>query len=497
MLTLTEILESQERDQIEFKKCASELPKDFWETYSAFANTKGGYVVLGISEPKPYTFEVSGIKNHRRILDNLFNNAASKEKVNYNLLSDDNIVVEEKDGKYVLIIYIPELAITHKPLFLNDNIKNTYIRKNSGDYRATIEELKRFMRNSDSNIDNEILNGYTIDDLDNESILQFKIIVNERRPDKRYLEMKNIDFLKEMGVFRIDRNDNRKFKLTLGGLLFLGTDEAITSKVPHFHLDYLNKKGNNPRWIDRVSSGDLNYQNLNLFKFYNIVLNKLLYTIQEPFELDEKSVRKSSSELEILFREALVNMLVHADYLDRETPIRAEVHDFFYTFLNPGTMKISKEQFFVGGHSEPRNNVLITLFKKIGASEKEGGGGREIFNITQNKRFRLPELESDLQKTFLKIWIAIPEDSFPEFTDETRRVLLFIKTVGTVSFKEIEDKTKLSYHYVRKAVNELKEKKYIIVSGKGKSTKYLWNLSKIERVAAVDKLKEILLKDNM
>lgn len=136
-----------------------------------------------------------------------------------------------------------------------------------------------------------------------------------------------------MGLFRIDRNDGRKWKLTLAGLLFLGTEEAILSRIPHFHLDYLNKRGNNARWSDRVSSGDLNYQNLNIFKFYSIVLNKLFLTIREPFELDKKAIRKSSAELEIIIREALVNMLVHADYLDSETAIRAEVHDFFILSL--------------------------------------------------------------------------------------------------------------------------------------------------------------------
>ena len=54
--------------------------------------------------------------------------------------------------------------------------------------------------------------------------------------------MDNSEFLKSMGLFRIDRNDGRKWKLTLAGLLFLGTEEAILSRIPHFHLDYLNKK---------------------------------------------------------------------------------------------------------------------------------------------------------------------------------------------------------------------------------------------------------------
>lgn len=62
-------------------------------------------------------------------------------------------------------------------------------------------------------------------------------------------------------------------------------------------------------------------------------MNKLFLTIREPFELDKKAIRKSSAELEIIIREALVNMLVHADYLDSETAIRTEVHDFFILSL--------------------------------------------------------------------------------------------------------------------------------------------------------------------
>lgn len=495
---LEELLNKTERENIEFKKSDGKLSKDIWETYSAFANTSGGYILLGVNEPTPYNYEVVGVKNYEKILDDLFNLAANPEKVSVNLLSNDNVKVIDDNGKKVIVIYVPELSVRQKPLYLDKMIAKAYIRKNTADYLITKEEYSRFLRNATDNIDGELLEGYTIEDLDKDSVLLFKNVVHQRKPESNYLETRNEDFLRDMGVFRIDRNDERKEKLTLAGLLFLGTDEAITSRLPHFHLDYLNKKGINDgsRWRDRVSSGDLNYKNLNIFMFYRLVLEKLKATVEEPFELDEKSVRKSSAELETMLREALVNMLVHADYLDSETPIRAEVHDFFYTFTNPGTMKIPKEQFFIGSLSEPRNNTLITLFKRIGAAEKEGGGGREIFDVTQRNKFRQPELEVSLKDTRLKLWVAELEDSYPEFCEDTRKVLLFVRENNSVTMKQMEDGLGFTNYRVRKAIDELVESNLVEIVGEGRARRYKWGFSKLEAIAAMDSLKKILIAIN-
>ena len=46
-----------------------ELPKKtFWETYSAFANTNGGVILLGVKETKDHTFEVEGINDIQKVL---------------------------------------------------------------------------------------------------------------------------------------------------------------------------------------------------------------------------------------------------------------------------------------------------------------------------------------------------------------------------------------------------------------------------------------------
>jgi predicted HTH transcriptional regulator len=50
MLDIQQILQQKENHLVEVKTASGGIPASFWESYSAFANTDGGTILLGISE---------------------------------------------------------------------------------------------------------------------------------------------------------------------------------------------------------------------------------------------------------------------------------------------------------------------------------------------------------------------------------------------------------------------------------------------------------------
>ncbi|KAF0188701.1 MAG: hypothetical protein FD168_1501 [Desulfobulbaceae bacterium] len=69
-----------------------QLPADFWPTYSAFANSRGGIILLGVQE-KQGRLSLLGVDQPERIITDLFNTLNNRQKVSINLLSDQDVSI--------------------------------------------------------------------------------------------------------------------------------------------------------------------------------------------------------------------------------------------------------------------------------------------------------------------------------------------------------------------------------------------------------------------
>jgi ATP-dependent DNA helicase RecG len=124
---LLEHLQDIEWDNFEVKTAHTDVPKDVWETVSAFSNTSGGWIVFGVSQKKK-AFEIVGVDNVEKLENDMLTTLRSKTKFNIKLSPQAKRY--KIDGKNVLAFYIPSFDI--KPVYFN-GVQNTFIRTGSGD----------------------------------------------------------------------------------------------------------------------------------------------------------------------------------------------------------------------------------------------------------------------------------------------------------------------------------------------------------------------------
>lgn len=172
MQELKQIIYQGEKIDTECKEAESSEPKSVYETYSAFANTKGGYIILGVKEDKKKErleerFLIQGISEPKRKKEDFWNTINSS-KVNVNILRDEDVFIVEESGINLIVIKVPRADYKMRPVYVGENpYKGTYKRNNEGDYHAAEFEVDGMIRdkNPDGN-DGMILEYYTMADID-------------------------------------------------------------------------------------------------------------------------------------------------------------------------------------------------------------------------------------------------------------------------------------------------------------------------------------------
>ena len=409
MKSIKQLLYKGEKVDTECKRAEKAVPKSVYESYSAFANTKGGYIILGVEEDKSKQlpeerFIIQGIDNPVKQMQDFWSTINSG-KVNRNILKDENVYIVEEEGISVLVIHVPRVDYKQRPVYVGENpYMGTYKRNNEGDYHATEDEVRAMLRdqNPEGN-DSLVLEYYSIDDIDSETLKHYRKMFQNRNPEHIWNSYEDKEFLEALGGYRRNRGTGTE-GLTLAGLMMFGKGLAVRDEFDNVFMDYRDESHvtSEIRWNDRVTY-DGTWEN-NLFNFFTKVISKLTVDLKKPFVLENQQ-RVDDTPVHKAIREAFVNLIIHADYLlDAGTLKIIKTSDGF-NFTNPGILKLPKEEIFKGGNSKPRNPRMQTMLRLIGFGDNAGSGFPTILAVWRDSGWVEPELIEDtvLNQVTLKL----------------------------------------------------------------------------------------------
>ena len=84
ILQLDRIEEYREGNQLEAKAAQGGLPDTLWDSYSAFANTDGGCILLGVKERDDHSLYVVGLKDAEKMKKDFWNMVNNRQKISKN-----------------------------------------------------------------------------------------------------------------------------------------------------------------------------------------------------------------------------------------------------------------------------------------------------------------------------------------------------------------------------------------------------------------------------
>ena len=205
---IKKLLQKGERLTLEAKLAKADVPKSVWESYSAFANTMGGTIMLGVFEDMKEKdpakrFRIEGVDDVDKILKDFWNTINSN-KVSDNILTDSDVEVVDVDGLQVVCIHVPMADWRVKPVYLNENVyKNTFKRNHEGDYHCTEQQVRAMIRDSyEGGNDGALMEHYDMNDVDPDTLRRYRTLFQFRNEGHVWNEVDDKTFLRNLQAKR-------------------------------------------------------------------------------------------------------------------------------------------------------------------------------------------------------------------------------------------------------------------------------------------------------
>ena len=504
LVTLLERLNGVETLEIEVKRATGNLPESIWPTISAFANTAGGRIILGIHE-RDDRWDVEGVGNPGHVIQQLTDLCRNPQKIQPAPVGPHDLWTEEVYGRPLVVVRVPPMPRTSRPVYINGNVHvGTYVRRATGDYQCTRDEADRMMREAaNTPADHVILEGFSWDDLDRRTFAGYRRRYQNHNPESIDNELTDAEFLAAIGGHRRDRQTGQN-GMTVAGLLMFGKGEAIRSWQPRHLIDFRLTEGNpdelaDNRWLDRETWEG------NLLGAYDVIFPKLTAGLPIPFELVD-GVRRGQSVRHEVLREALVNLLAHADYSERGASLIVRSEQGF-RFRNPGDSRVLDFDPMAGDRSDPRNPSLIRMFRHIGFADEAGTGIGKIIRLWRSLGQQAPSFmlgsgryefalslnNADLLSSIDRSWLGALGI---EFSEPEQLALIAARDDSAVDNATLRRLTGMHPTDVTRVLGGLRDMDLLRLAGWGRSAHYVLDPRVADLHLAVEQ-RDSILKDGL
>ena len=376
---LIELLSAHEWRDVEFKEAQRAVPRNAYETVSAFANTDGGHLVFGVRK-NGQDFKVVGVLDVDKVQNEFLTTLRDRQKLS--VIVDVREELQEYEGSDLLIFFVPEVRRSEKPVFLNGNIGQAYIRSGGSDIRCSDNERNRFLMDAAvERYDGQSV-AFNLDTaFDSDSIRWYRAVYEGRPGNRSHATLPDTDFLKEMGLLV---EEHGQVLPSRAAILLFGANATFRQLLPRPVVDCqrfsLNRDraDTGERWIDRRVLDE------NLVRTWQALIDWYQRFADQPFRIDPTSLQRDDAPPDYrAFRESMVNLLIHQDYADHSRKADIRHYADQTVFWNPGDAFATDTDLLEPGEKEVRNSRIVTAFRRIGLSENAGWGLRDVFRNWQ------------------------------------------------------------------------------------------------------------------
>ena len=370
---LIERLNGYEWNDVEFKEARRAVPKNAYETVSAFSNTGGGWLVFGVRDGGG-GFEIVGVLEVDKVQNDFLGALRSGQKLNHVIAANERLI--EEDGKALLVFHIPEARRQDKPVYLNNDIRRSFLRRGAGDERCTQAEIERLLRDAaDERYDGEAIDLDPERSFDDGSLRWYRKLFDDRNPGQD-ATLSHLEFLHHWGLVV---EVGGRLSPTRAAILLFGAAPAFRQMLPRPVVDWQWSRGDwsedlsDERWADRLVI------ETNLVETWKTLVDRYLQRAEKPFSVDPETLQREDRPPDyIAFREAAINLLMHQDYADHTRKPAIRFFDDRTMLWNPGDAFASADELLDPGEKEVRNPRIVAAFRRIGLSEQAGTGIRAI-----------------------------------------------------------------------------------------------------------------------